>query len=156
MSLPVVSPFTPQEYQILYLSIDDNDLTEIQSINVMRTDGGQDVETLVREYGGRVKGSAKAEISVKGVIPYKPTDTGGMGFASGGMVTGNGVQLENTILSNLNQNSNAPVKFIVKIGQPAAQQLIFKGFIYSMTIDVSTGKQADFDFKASGQFQTFE
>ena len=156
MGIPVTSPFTPQEFQILYLSIDDNLLTEVQSINVVRTDGGADVETLVREYGGRVKGSAKADITVKGVIPYKPTDTGGVGFSSGGMVTGNGVQLDQTILSSLNQNGNKPVKFIIAIGQPAAQQLTFKGFIHSMTVDVATGKQADFTFAASGQFETFQ
>lgn len=152
MPIPVQSAFTPQEYHVLFLTIDDNLLTEVQSINMTRTDGGADVETLVRNYGGRVKGSAKADITVRGVIPYMPTDQTGSGFASQGMVTGGGVQLDQTMLSGLNQNSNKPVKFIIMIGNPAAQQLIFKGFIHTMTIDVATGKQADFTFSASGEF----
>jgi hypothetical protein len=152
----VTSPFVPQEFQVLYLKIDDNVMTEIQSINVSRTDGGADVETLVRNYGGRVKGSAMAKISVRGVIPYQPTDTGGSGFSSGGMVTGSGVQLDQTILTGLNGNGNLPVKFTIMIGQPAAQKLIFKGFISDITVDVATGKQADFNFNASGEFSIFQ
>jgi hypothetical protein len=155
-TLPVTSPFTPQEYQILFLSIDDNLMTEVQSISIMRTDGGADVETLVREYGGRVKGSAKAELTVKGVVPYQPTDVGGVGFSSGGMVTGNGVQLDQIILSNLNQNASQPVKFTIALGNPAVQKLFFKGFAYNINLDVSTGKQVDFSFQASGQFTTFQ
>lgn len=154
--IPDSPAYVPQEYQILYLSVDGNLLTEIQSINVVRTDGGADVETLVRDYAGRVKGAAKADITVRGVIPYMPTDTGGQAFSSGGMVTGAGIQLDQTILTGINQNANKPVSFLVQIGaNPAAQQMLFQGFIHNLTIDVSVGKQADFTFQASGQFSVF-
>ncbi len=153
--IPDSPSYVPQEYQVLYLTVDDLLMTEVQSINVVRTDGGADVETLVRDYAGRVKGAAKADITVRGVIPYAPTDTGGQAFSSGGMVVGGGQQLDQTMLTGLNANSNAPVQFIVQVGSPAAQQLMFKGFIHSLTVDVSVGKQADFTFQASGQFSTF-
>lgn len=154
-TIPVVSPNIPQEYQILYLQVDGNYLTEVQSITVNRTDGGSDVETLVRDYAGRVKGSAKADITVRGVIPYDPTDQDGEGFSSGGMITGNQVQLDQTMLSALNQNSNKPVQFVVDIGYPHVQQLFFKGFIHGFTVDVAVGKQSNFTFTASGQFSVF-
>ena len=153
--IPDSPAYVPQEYQILYLSVDGNLLTEVQSINVVRTDGGADVETLVRDYAGRVKGAAKADITVRGVIPYEPNDTGGAAFSSGGMVTGPGIQFDQTMLTGANQNANKPVSFLVQVGFPQAQQMLFQGFIHNMTIDVSVGKQADFTFQASGQFSTF-
>lgn len=163
VSIPPQSAFSPQEYQVMYLSIGQNLLTEVQSINVVRTDGGADVQTLVRDYGGRVKGAAKADITFKGVIPYIPTDTGGgggEGFSSAGMLAGAApgagpAQLDATILTSINQYSNQPVQFAVQIGNPAAQTLSFKGFIHQMTVDVSVGKQADFTCMASGEFAIF-
>lgn len=153
--IPDAPAYVPQEYQIMYLSVDGNLLTEVQSINVVRTDGGADVETLVRDYAGRVKGAAKADITVRGVIPYEPTDTGGAGFSSGGMVTGGGQQFDSVMLTGANGNSNKPVSFLVQLGFPAAQQLLFQGFIHSLTVDTAVGKQADFTFQASGQFSLF-
>lgn len=153
--IPDSASYVPQEFQVLYLQVNGNLMSEVQSINVVRTDGGADVETLVRDYAGRVKGAAKADITVRGVIPYAPTDTGGQAFSSGGMVVGGGQQLDQTMLTGLNANANAPVQFIVQVGSPAAQQLMFKGFIHSLTVDVSVGKQADFTFQASGQFSVF-
>jgi hypothetical protein len=159
-SLPDSSSFIGQEFQVLYLSLGQNLMTEVQSINVMRTDGGADVETLARDWAGRVKGAAKAVISAKGVIPYAPPDTGGVGFASGGMVAGaapgaGATQMDLTMLTSLNGYSNQPVQFTIAIGNPAVQQLVFKGFISEFTVDSAVGKQADFSFKASGQFSTF-
>lgn len=153
--IPDSQSYVPQEYQVLYLTVNDALLTEVQSINVVRTDGGADVETLVRDYAGRVKGAAKADITVRGVIPYMPDDTGGQGFSAGGMTVGGGQQLDATMLTGLNQNSFQPVKFIIQVGSPAAQQLIFKGFIHNFTVDSAVGKQADFTFQASGQFSLF-
>ena len=147
--------FIPQEFQCMYLTINDRQQSMVQSITVARTDGGADVATLARDYAGRVKGAAKADITVKGVIPYMPTDETGAGFSSAGLVEGGGNQLDQTMLTSQNANSNQPVKFIVQLGSPAAQQLIFKGFIYEMTVDSAVGKQADFSFKASGSFSTF-
>jgi hypothetical protein len=147
--------FVPQEYQVLYLTINDRPQSQVQGITVVRTDGGADVVTLARDYAGRVKGAAKADITVKGVIPYEPTDETGAAFSSTGMVEGGGNQLDQTMLTGQNTNSSQPVKFIVQVGSPAAQQLIFKGFIHSMTVDVAVGKQADFTFMASGSFSTF-
>jgi hypothetical protein len=159
--IPDSTSFTPQEYQVLYLQIGGNLMTEVQSITVMRTDGGADVETLARDYAGRVKGAAKANITFKGVIPYNPQDTGGIGFASGGMTAGaspGGTQsppLDLTILSSINGNNSQPVQFTIMIGSPAVQQLIFKGYISEMTVDSAVGKPADFTCKASGQFSVF-
>jgi hypothetical protein len=147
--------FVPQEYQVMYLTINDRQQSQVQSITVMRTDGGADVATLARDYSGRVKGAAKADITVKGVIPYKPTDETGAAFSSTGIVEGGGNQLDQTMLTSQNTNSNQPVKFIVQVGSPAAQQLIFKGFIHTMTVDSAVGKQSDFSFQASGSFSIF-
>lgn len=158
--IPDVS-FIPQEWQVLYCKIGGNLMTEVQSINVVRTDGGADIATLARDYAGRVKGAAKADVTLRGVIPYLPPDTGGAAFSSGGMTVGAanggnpGVQLDQTMLVQGNQNNNAPVKFLVQVGQPAAQVLSFSGFIHTFTVDVSTGKQADWTAQASGQFSFF-
>lgn len=154
--MTTTSAFTPQEYQILYLQIDGNLQTEVQSVNVSRTDGGADVETLVRNYAGRVKGSAKAMISIKGVIPYNPTDQTGAGFSSTGLTANPGVQLDQTMLTGLNSNSNKPIQFIVSIGSPSVQNLTFKGFINTFDVDVSVGKQSDFTITATGEFGTFQ
>lgn len=155
MPLPVVSPYVGQEFTCSYLSINDNLMTEVQSIRVTRTDGGSDVETLVRDYAGRVKGAAKATINISGVVPYLPPDTGGAAFASGGMVAGGGVQLDATMLTSLNQNGNQPIKFVVAVGQPAAQQLVFKGYISEVVVDTAVGKQTNFSLTASGTFALF-
>ena len=155
-SIPTVSPFVPQEYTPLYVSIDDQPLTEVQSITINRMDGGATVETLMREWAGRVKGAAKAEVTLKGVIPYAPTDTGGVGFSAGGMTVGGGVQLDAAMLTSLNQNGNVPVKFAIAIGSPPVQQLIFKGYITSINVDAAIGKQSDFTVSAEGQFQLFQ
>ena len=106
----------------------------------------------MRGFAGRVLGAAMATCTVKGVIPYQPTDVTGAGFANQGMVTGSGAQLDATMLTQLNQNGNAPVKFIIAIGNPAVQQLVFKGFIISLNIDYGVGKQADFTFVCEGSF----
>lgn len=152
----VTSPYVQQEFQVLYMKIDHNLMTEVQSISISRTDGGADVETLVRDIAGRVKGAAKSTINFSGVVPYLPPDTGGNGFDSGGMVTGKGVQLDATILSNLNQNGNLPVQFIIMLGNPAAQKLFFKGFINTINTDVAVGKQVNFSCVATGSFSTFQ
>src|ERR1700692_4426014 len=91
------SQYVGQEFQTSYLSINDNLMTEAQTIRVTRTDGGASVETLVRDWAGRVKGAAKATISISGVVPYLPPDTGGSAFSSGGMVVGGGFQLDETM-----------------------------------------------------------
>ena len=158
--IPDSSSFTPQEYQVLYLEVGGNLMTEVQSITVMRTDGGADVETLARDYAGRVKGAAKADITFKGVIPYSPTDTGGLGFSSGGMIAGaapgaGATQLDQTMLTSINQYGNQPVQFTIMVGSPAVQQLVFKGFVHEMTVDAAVGKPADFTCRASGQFSVF-
>lgn len=158
--IPDSASYVPQEYQVLYLSMGGVLQTEVQSVNLVRTDGGADVETLVRDYAGRVKGAAKADITVRGVIPYEPNDTGGAAFSSGGMMVGasqNGPagQIDQTMLTGLNSYGNQPVTFLLQVGSPSAQQIMFKGFIHSMTVDSAVGKQADFTFQASGQFSIF-
>ena len=85
MALPVNNPFSGQEYQVGYLSFDDNLNTEVVSFDIDLTDGGEDVKTLMRGYAGRVKGAAMCSLNFTGVVPYAPTDTGGVGLASGGM-----------------------------------------------------------------------
>jgi hypothetical protein len=152
--------FLPQEYQVLFLEIGGVLQTEIQSITCSRTDGGADVETLARDYAGHVKGAAKSMITFKGVIPYNPTDVTGPGFSNQGLMAGPAPssgpsQLDGTMLTGLNQYNNQPVQFAILVGNPAVQQLVFKGFITELTVDSAVGKPADFTCKASGQFSLF-
>jgi len=158
--------YVPQEYQVLYLELGGNLMTEVQSITVMRTDGGADVATLCRDYAGRVKGAAKADVTFKGVVPFNPTDVTGPAFANGGMTIGAGTagsggaapagtQLDAAMLTSINQYGNAPVKFTILVGNPEAQQLVFLGFIHELTVDSSVGKPTDFTCRASGQFTLF-
>jgi hypothetical protein len=90
-----------------------------------------------------------------GALPYAPTDTGGVGLSSGGMVTGKGVQLDQTMLTNLNQNNNVPVKFVVQVGSPAVQTLTFKGNITNLKFSSAVGQEIKFSGTATGTFSTF-
>lgn len=150
------NPFSGQVYQVGYLAFDDNFNTEVKSFDLEVVDGGKDVETLLRGYSGRVKGAAKASLNFTGVIPYQPTDTGGVGLASGGMVTGKGVPLDQTLLTNANTNNSQPVKFAVSIGSPAVQTLTFKGNITSLRYAAAIGDEFTFSGTATGTFSTFE
>ena len=154
-SIPTTSPFTPQEYAPLYVSIDDTPQTEIQSITLDQMSGASDVETIMREWAGVVKGAARTECTLKAVVPYTDTDTGGVGFNTGGD-TAAGTQLAATMITSLNQNLNASVKFIIAIGSPAVQQYVFKGFIKDVTVDYAIGKQVDVTYKATGQLSLFQ
>jgi hypothetical protein len=161
--------FSPQEYQTLFLEIGGTLMTEVQSISVVRTDGGADVMTLARDYAGRVKGAAKADVTFKGVVPYNPQgDVTGAGFQNGGMMAGaasggsvlsgfqNGLTpLDQTMLTSINTYGAQPVQFAILVGSPAVQQLVFKGYIHEITVDASIGKPTDFTCKASGQFSIF-
>jgi hypothetical protein len=137
------------------VSINDTPQTEVQSVTLDQMSGASDVETIMREWAGVVKGAARTECTLKAVVPYIDTDTGGVGFNTGGD-TAAGVQLAGTMITTLNQNQNAPLKFIIAIGSPAAQQYVFKGFIKDVTVDYAVGKQADVTIKATGQFSLFQ
>jgi hypothetical protein len=150
------SPFSGQEYSISYFSFDDNLNTELESFDVDLTDGGEDVKTLMRGYAGRVPGAAMCSGNFAGVLPYAPTDTGGVGTQSGGMVTGNGVTLPETMLTAFNANNNLPVKFIMQLGSPAVQQLVFKGNITSLKFGSAVGKATTFSGTLSGCFNIFK
>lgn len=158
-SLPFSAQYTPQEYDKLYCKLDNRLQTEAQSIQLTRTDGGADVTTIVKDYAGRQKGAAMATFTIKAVIPYIMSDAsggGGAGFSSAGIVTGGGLQLDQTMLTGQNQNSNLPVAFQINIGQPAAQKLVCVGFIHQIVIDYADGKQADVTFTGSGSFSVFQ
>lgn len=149
------SAYVLQRYQAMYLKIDDNLMTEVESLDVSTTDGGEDIATLVRGLAGRASGAAKATINFNGFVPYKPTDTGGAGLDSGGLTTGKGLQLDETMLTNLNKNGGLPVNFILMVGSPAAQKLYFAGNINSMKFSAAVGKAARFSANATGEFSTF-
>lgn len=159
MALPVSTPYVQQEFPVMYLKLDGNLMTEVQSIRVTRNDGGADIATLVRGQAGRVSGAAFTDITFSGVVPYMPPDTGGEGWESGGMVTGKGAQIDQTMLSNLNanfgNNGALPVQFVVSLGNPAAQKLFFSGFVHTLDTDVSVGRQISFTATARGSFSTF-
>ncbi len=148
-------PYVQQAYQVMYLTIGGNLQTEVDSIDVTTTDGGEDIKTLVRGLAGRVGGAAMTTINFSGSVPYLPTDTGGAGFDSGGMtqVGPNGAgQLDQTMLTNLNTNSATPVNMLLTIGNPAAQQYQFSGQINSGKFSSTVGKRMQYSFSATGQF----
>ncbi len=150
----MASQFTPQTYAPLYVSINDTEQTEIQSITVDMMSNANDVETIMREWAGVVKGAARTECTLKGVVPYIDTDSGGVGFNTGGD-TAAGINIAGTMITSQNQNANAPIKFIIAIGSPAVQQLVFKGVIKDINVDYAIGKQVDYTLKATGQFSFF-
>lgn len=150
----MANQFTPQVYAPLYVSINDTEQTEIQSITVDMISNASDVETIMREWAGVVKGAARTECTLKGVIPYIDTDNGGVGMNAGG-ITAAGINIAGTMVTSQNQTSNLPVKFIISIGSPAVQQLVFKGFIKHISVDYSVSKQVDYTLQATGQFSYF-
>ena len=151
--LPQTPPFVAQEFQVLFMKIGNQQQSFIQSIDITRTDGGADIKTLALGWAGRVQGAAMASISCSGVVPYSP-DNGG-GFSTPGMNLANGNQLDQTMLTGWNTNSNLPVQFIVSIGQPAAQKCSFTGYISEIKTSVSVGNQISYSFVASGSFSVF-
>ncbi len=158
-SLPTTSQYVPSDYQKLYCKINNRLQTELQSLTITRTDGGVDVTTTVKDYAGRQKGPAKATGTMKGVVPYILTDSsggGGVGFSSAGIVTGNGLQLDQTLLTGQNQNANLPITILVLIGQPAAQKLAVQGYITEITVDYADGKILEYTAQFSGSYSTFQ
>lgn len=153
-SLPVTPPFLPQEFQVMFMKIGQQQQSFIQSIDISRTDGGADVETLALGYAGRVQGAAKTTINCSGIVPYAITNGGG--FSTPGMQLANGLQIDQTMLTAYNGQGNIPVSFIISIGQPAAQKLTFSGYISEIKTSVSVGKQINYSFMATGSFSTFQ
>src|ERR1019366_9427092 len=154
--LNVTPPFIPQEYTPLYVQVGGKYLTEVQSLTLNRMDGGAPVETRMRGWAGRVMGAPKSEATLKGVIPYFPTDDSGQGFDTGGMTSNTGLQLDETMLTAYNLTQGQPIQFIFQVGSPAAQQAIFLGYITSINVDAAIGKQSDFTVTAEGQFAIFQ
>ena len=155
--MATANPFSGQEYQVSYLSFDDNcPNTEVESFEVDVVDGGDDIKTLMRGYAGRVKGAAMASLNFSGALPYAPTDTGGVGMDSGGMVTGKGVPLDQTMLTNYNTNNDLPVKFIMALGFPHVQQLVFKGNITNLKYSSAVGRPTTFTGTATGTFNVWQ
>jgi hypothetical protein len=152
MSLPTSPPYVGQKYQPSFIAVDNNFLTEVQSITLNRVDGGETVKTIMRGWAGIVTGAAMTTGTMKGAVPYQPTDVTGPGFANQGMITGKGYQLDATMLTQMNQNGNTPLTFLIAIGQPAAQQLVFKGFIRSVDMDYTVGGQINFSCNFEGNF----
>ena len=151
-------PYVQQAYQVAYLTIGGNLMTEVDSVDISTTDGGEDIKTLVRGLAGRVGGAAMTTLNFSGSVPYLPTDTGGQGFDSGGLVqTGpNGpTQLDQTMLTNLNTNSATPVSMLLTLGNPGAQFYRFSGQINSGKVSSSVGKRTQFSFSATGTFGTW-
>jgi hypothetical protein len=148
-------PYVQQRYQVMYLTIGGNLQTEVDSADIATTDGGEDIKTLVRGLAGRVGGAAMTTLNFTGSVPYLPTDTGGAGLQSGGMlqVGPNGpVQLDQTMLTNLNANSGAPVNILLSLGNPGAQTYSFSGQINSAKYSTSVGRRTQFSFSATGTF----
>src|ERR1017187_370972 len=156
MSIPVTSPFLPQEYQPIYILIGGKYLTEVQSVTLNRSDGGARVETLNRGWAGRVLGAPMSEFTVKGVVPYAPTDQGGQGFDTDSMTTNSGLQLDETMLTSFNLTVGSPITICFQIGSPSVQQAQFLGYITSINIDGAIGKQIDFTCSGEGQFTIFQ
>lgn len=151
--LPVTPNFTPQEFQVMFMKIGQEQQSFIQSIDITRMDGGADVETLALGYAGRVQGAAKTTINCSGIVPYGAPGNGG--FSVPGM-TNQGTQLDATMLTPLNGQSNIPVNFIISIGQPAAQKLVFSGYISDIKTSVQVGRQINYSFTATGSFNVFQ
>jgi hypothetical protein len=150
-----MSQFTPQEYAPLYVSINDEYQDQIQSITLDQMSNASDVETIMREWAGVVKGAARTECTLKGVVAYSNTDGGGVGFDAGGSTAG-GTAIASTMVTSLNQNANQPIKFIIEIGSPQVQKYMFKGFVKDVSVDYSIGKVVEVTYKATGQFSLFE
>jgi hypothetical protein len=150
----VNSPFQGLVYKLGYVAFDGNVNDQIESFDIDVVDGGEDVKTLMRGWAGRLQGAAMATLNFSGVIPAATNDVGGAGFASLGMVTGKGVPLDQTMLTNFNGNNNNLVSFIAYIGPQTSftQQLTFLGNITNMKYSAGVGKTMQFSGSASGTF----
>jgi hypothetical protein len=159
-NIPSQSVIAPQTFCPLYLTINGTLQSYIQDITVDQMSGASDVETIVMGWAGVALGAAKIECTLKGVVPCTPTngaDTG-TGFGAGG-ITAAGVPLDQTMITQLNQNQNQPVSFVIGIGgfaSGAETQLAFAGFIKDVNINYAVGKQLDVTYKATGKFQLFQ
>ena len=164
-----VPAYTPQEFAPLYTQINSTSMSFVQSVSVDQDSGAIDVKTFDRDWAGVAKGAAMTMVTLKGVVPNIDTDGkvvggpvagNGEGFGSAGMVLGGSVggppmQMDESMITNLNLSGNAPVSFVISIGQPAAQSYVFNGFIKKITTDVSVDKALEWTAVASGQFSTW-
>jgi hypothetical protein len=157
--LPTTTLYVPSDYQKFFCKLNNRLQTEVMSFTVTRTDGGTAVHTNVKDYAGRQKGAAMSTGTIKMMVPYILTDAsggGGQGFSSAGIVTGDGFQLDQTMLTSQNQNANMPITILGLIGQPAAQKITIVGYITSITVDYADGKLFEADCTFEGQFNTFQ
>lgn len=151
------SPFSGQEYTLSYLTFGSANVnSEVESFDIDLTDGGEDVKTIARGYAGRVPGAAMCSLNFSGVMPYQPTDSSGVGTLNQGMLADGTTPLDQTMLNAHTNNYNmAPLQFIMSLGAPAVQQLIFKGNITSMKYAAGIGKATTFSGTATGTFAVF-
>jgi hypothetical protein len=152
------SPFSGLVYKLGYIAFDGNVNDQMESFDISVVDGGEDVKTLMRGYAGRIAGAAMATLSFNGAIPAATPDVGGAGFNSLGMVTGQGVPLDQTMLTNYNANNYKQVQFIAYIGPQTgfSQQLVFLGNITEMKYSAGVGKTMAFSGTASGSFSVWQ
>jgi hypothetical protein len=150
----VNSPFQGLVYKLGYIAFDGNVNDQMESFDIDVVDGGEDVKTLMRGLAGRLQGAAMATLNFSGVIPAATPDVGGGGFSSLGMVTGQGVPLDQTMLTNFNANNYKQVQFIAYIGPQTSytQQLVFLGNINNLKYSAGVGQTMKFSGTATGQF----
>ena len=158
-SLPQTSLYVPSAYQKLFCQLGNNLQTEVQSISLTRVDGGARATTMVKGYAGRTMGAPVSTGTLRGIVPYVLTDSsggGGVGFGSAGITIGGAfLQIDQSMLTNYNQNLSLPVSILIQIGQPAAQQIVVVGYFTDMMIDSADGKNLDFTANFEGTFNVF-
>jgi hypothetical protein len=154
----VTSPFTGQLYKLAYVAFDGNVNDQIESFDIDTTDGGKEVYTLMRGRAGRLQGAASATLNFSGTIPAVTTDVGGEGLDSQGMVTGKGVPLDQTMLTNYNANNYQELTFTMYVGPQTnyVQKLFFSGNIVSMKFSGAVGSETKFSGTAMGSFNVFQ
>jgi hypothetical protein len=154
----VNSPFSGLVYKQGYIAFDGNVNDQVESFDIDVTDGGEDVKTLMRGYAGRIAGAAMTTMNFSGAIPAATPDVGGAGFNSLGMVTGKGVPLDQTLLTNYNANNYSQVQMIMFLGPQTSytQQLVFLGNITTMKYTAGVGKPITFSGTATGSFSVWQ
>jgi hypothetical protein len=151
--------FVPQAYAPIYCAINGEAQTEVHQIDLDMDSGATDVETIMRQWAGVVQGAARIDFTIRAIVPFTPTDTGGTGFGVSG-ATAAGIPLAQTMITTINQNQNTPCSFAFGIGGFTAAvpntQLVARGFIKKAVLTYSVKGTPEITYSGTAQFTFFE
>jgi hypothetical protein len=151
--------FTPQTYAPVFVAINGEAQSFVTQLDVDFDSAASDVVTIMRQWSGVSLGASKIDFTLHAVVPYAPTDAQGTGMGTRGG-TAAGIQLINTMISQINANGSTPIALVFGVGGLGGNslpntQVIALGFIKKAALSYSTSGVPTIVYSGTCQFQSF-